>query len=260
MLEGNLAEFPLPSLVGALMGTGRTGCLLIQPPFLRGEVYLKGGKPLHAQVALGDKTLEGEEALDLLVGVKRAPFRFEGEVLPPKTTLGGGLEVSARLAEAQEAWSTLNLPSDWGYILRLAPGAQEVELPEEALRVFTQVEGKRLAEVLVAPKPLRVARILHTLLTLGALEAVPKVELSPVALLVLPIYGPGSGVAYVDEGLYTEWVRRIRYAFRLRLIGKEVVLEVKPRPNLTGRLGLLEGDLRGLRLRRGDKVEVVPEV
>lgn len=260
MLEGNLAEFPFPSLVGALMSAGRTGRLHIRPPFLEGQVYLRAGQVVHAQVQAGDKALEGEEALDLLVGLKRAPFAFEPETLPPHTTLMGGLAVPARLAEAQAAWKSLALPADWGYVLRLPAGGGEVELSAEALKVLAQVEGKRIAEVLVAPGVLRLARILHTLLQMGALEAVPLVAVPPASLLVLPIYGPGSGVAYVDEALYAEWARTIRHGFRLRLHPLGAVMEVRPRPNIPGRLGLLEEDLKRLRLRRGDKVEVVPEV
>ncbi|TBH17552.1 DUF4388 domain-containing protein [Thermus thermamylovorans] len=259
-LEGNLAEFPLPSLVGALMSAGRTGRLLVQPPYLEGEVFLQGGQVVHARARSGERALEGEEALDLLAGLRRAPFRFEPEASPPKTTLLGGLAVPARLAEAQAAWQGLALPADWGYVLRLPKGAGEAELTPEALRVLAQVEGKPIAEVLLSPGTLRLARILHTLLQLGALEAVPQVQLAPVALLVLPIYGPGSGVAYVDEALYAAWARAIRHGFRLRLRPPEALMEVRPRPHIQGRLGLLEEDLRRLRLKRGDKVEVVPEV
>jgi hypothetical protein len=207
--------------------------------------------------------------LDLLAGLRRASFTFEPEVLPPHTTLLGGLAVPARLAEAQAAWEGLNLPPDWGYVLRLGPGGREVDLPPEALGVLAQVEGKRVAEVLLAPGPLRLARVLNTLLGLGVLEAVPQLALSPVSLLVLPIYGPGTGVAYVDEPLYAGWARAIRHAgwarairhgFRLRLNPSGALMEVRPRPNIPGRLGLLEEDLRRLRLRRGDKVGVAPEV
>ncbi|WP_243028082.1 DUF4388 domain-containing protein [Thermus albus] len=259
-LEGNLAEFPFAALVGALMGTGRTGRLLVRTPHLEGEVFLQNGQVIHARVRSGEKALEGEEALDLLVGLKRAPYRFEPEVLPPHTTLLGGLAVPARLAEAQVQWQGLSLPADWGYILRLPVKGGEVEIGPEALRVLAQVEGKRIAEVLLAPGALRLARILHTLLQMEALEAVPLVEVPPASLLVLPIYGPGSGVAFVDEGLYAEWARAIRHGFRLRLERLEALMEVRPRPNIPGRLGLLEEDLKRLRLRRGDKVEVVPEV
>lgn len=259
-LEGNLAEFPFPALVGALMSAGRTGRLRLRTPYLEGEVYLQGGQVVHARVHSGERALEGEEALDLLAGLKRAPFAFEPEVLPPHTTLLGGLAVPARLAEAQAAWQALVLPADWGYVLRLPARGGEVELGPEALRVLAQVEGRRIAEVLLAPGVLRLARILHTLLQVGALEAVPVVEVAPVGLLVLPIYGPGSGVAYVDEGLYAEWARSIRHGFRLRLKPPGALLEVRPRPNIQGRLGLLEEDLKRLRLRRGDKVEAVPEV
>lgn len=259
-LEGNLAEFPFPALVGALMSAGRTGRLLIRPPYLQGEVFLRGGQVVHARVQAGERALEGEEALDLLAGLRRAPFAFEPETLPPHTTLLGGLAVPARLAEAQTAWQALALPVDWGYVLRLPARGGEVALDPEALRVLAQVEGKRIVEVLLAPGVLRLARILHTLLQLGALEAVPVVEVAPVDLLVLPIYGPGSGVAYVDEALYAEWARAIRHGFRLRLRPSGVLMEVRPRPNIPGRLGLLEEDLKRLRLRRGDKVEVAPEV
>jgi len=260
MLSGNLAEFPFPSLVGALMQAGRTGRLLLRPPFLEAEVYLRGGQVVHARVQAGGRALEGEEALDLLVGLKRAPFAFEPEALPPHTTLLGGLSVPARLAEAQAFWQGLDLPADWGYILRLSPGGGEVELSPEVLGVLAQVEGRRIAEVLLAPGPLRLARVLNTLLGMGVLEAVPQVAIPPTPLLVLPIYGPGSGVAYVDEPLYAGWARAIRHGFRLRLNPMGILMEVRPRPNIPGRLGLLEEDLRRLRLRRGDKVEVVPEV
>lgn len=284
MLSGNLAEFPFPSLVGALMSAGRTGRLVLKPPFLEAEVYLRAGQVVHARAWSGERGLEGEEALDLLVGLKQAPFAFEPEALPPHTTLLGGLSVPARLAEAQAVWESLSLPDNWGYVLRphipeplllqnrlglpiergyalrLGNEGEEVELPPEVLSVLAQLEGKRIAEVLLAPGVLRLARILNTLLRMGVLEALPQVALAPVPLLVLPIYGIGSGVAYVDEALYAEWARAIRHGFRLRLRAPEAVMEVRPRPNIPGRLGLLEGDLKRLRLRRGDRVEVVPEV
>jgi hypothetical protein len=179
MLKGDLAEFPFPSLVSALMRTGLTGRLLLRTPFLEAEVYLRGGEPLHARVQAGGQALEGEEALDLLAGLRRASFTFEPEVLPPHTTLSGGLAVPARLAEAQAAWEGLDLPPDWGYVLRLGPGGGEVELSPEALGVLAQAEGKRLIEALLAPGPLRLARILRDLLEAGFLEAVPQVAAPP---------------------------------------------------------------------------------
>ncbi len=260
MLAGDLAEFPLPSLVNALMGAGSTGRLLLRAPFLEAEVYLRCGEPLHARVQARGRALEGEEALDLLAGLRQASFTFEPEVLPPHTTLLGGLAVPARLAEAQAAWEGLDLPPDWGYVLRLGPGGGGVEFPSETLGFLAQAEGKRIIEVLLAPSPLRLARLLNALLGLGVLEAVPQVTIPPVSLLVLPIYGPGTGVAYVDEPLYAGWARAIRQGFRLRLNPSGALMEVRPRPGIPGRLGLLEEDLKRLRLRRMSEVEVVPEV
>jgi len=179
MLSGDLAEFPFPSLVGALMSAGRTGRLHLRPPFLEAEVYLRGGQVVHAKAQAGERALEGEEALDLLVGLRRAPFVFEPEALPPHTTLLGGLEVPARLAQAQAAWEKVKLPADWGLRLRLPREGSAVELPPEALGLLARVEGKRIAEVLLAPGVLRQARVLSTLLEVGALEAYPEVDLPP---------------------------------------------------------------------------------
>jgi hypothetical protein len=64
----------------------------------------------------------------------------------------------------------------------------------------------------------------------------------------------------VDEPLYAEWARTIRQGFRLRLNPPGALMEVRPRPGIPGRLGLLEEDPRHLRLRRMSEVEVVPEV
>jgi hypothetical protein len=141
MLSGNLAEFPFPSLVGALMQAGRTGRLFLRAPFLEAEVYLRGGQVLHARVQAGGRALEGEEALDLLAGLRRASFTFEPEVLPPHTTLLGGLAVPARLVEAQAAWEKLNLPPDWGYVLRLGPGGGEVDLPRRPWGFWSRWRG-----------------------------------------------------------------------------------------------------------------------
>jgi hypothetical protein len=262
MLKGDLAEFPLTDLLSALMGAGRSGALLVEPPFLKGEVYLRGGQVVHAVARTEERAREGEGALLLLSGLSRAPFRFEPEKTPPNTTLLGGLSTPMRVAEAKEVFRRLeHLPKDWGLVFRLPQAAQEVQLSLEELRLMGEAEGKRVAEVLLEEAdPLRAAELLDRLLAKGVLEAVPEVRLPPSELLVLPIYGPGEGVAFVDEALYGEWARAIRQAFRVRLLPRDVVLEVRPRPNIPGRIGLMEKDLARLRLRRGDKVRVVPEV
>ncbi|MGQ9754336.1 MAG: DUF4388 domain-containing protein [Thermaceae bacterium] len=269
VLKGDLADFPLAELLSALMRAGRSGLLRIAPslaeegaPSRSGEVYLNRGQVVHAEVRIGDRVWEGEEALLLLSGVPQASFHFEAGVAPPRTTLPGGLSTPLRVAEAVEVFRSLeHLPKDWSLVLRLPERTGEVHLSLEELRLLGEAEGKRVAELLLSEKdPLRAAKLLDQLLGKGVLQAVPEVRLSPVELLVLPIYGPGEGVAFVDEALYGEWARRIKQAFRLRLLAWEVVLEARPRPTLLGRLGLLEKDLVRLRLRRGDKVQVVPEV
>ena len=151
MLSGDLAEFPFPSLVGALMSAGRTGRLHLRPPFLEAEVYLRGGQVVHAKAQAGERALEGEEALDRLVGLRRAPFVFEPEALPPHTTLLGGLEVPARLAQAQAAWEKVKLPADLQAIVRTASRAANQDMLDEytarnnaALQSLVEEDGVQL--------------------------------------------------------------------------------------------------------------------
>ena len=80
MLSGDLAEFPFPSLVGALMSAGRTGRLHLRPTFLEAEVYLRGGQVVNAKAQAGERALEWEEALDLLVGLR--PVSYTHLTLP----------------------------------------------------------------------------------------------------------------------------------------------------------------------------------
>jgi hypothetical protein len=125
-------------------------------------------------------------------------------------------------------------------------------------------DGKSLAQALMNRRlsSLETAQVLDKLLRLGLLEARLRLEIQPEPLVVLSLYGGGQGVAVIDEDLFAHWQGLMGQPFlvRVRTKTQEVTLRPEPRVQMQGRLGLFERDLRQLRLSRGVRVEVWPEI
>lgn len=274
MLSGNLAEFPLPRLLETLMSIRRGGALFIQPPQFTGTLYLQDGQPIHAEAG----PLRGLEALELLAGVRKAPFRFEAGLAAPAQSIEQSLRTHQILLHQLEAWRSIELPEDWG--LLLGRSTQPVGLSPLELQVMAQAEGQSIAQVLMSGlrSPLELAQVLSKLLRQGLMRARPPLLVAPEALVVLPLYGKGQGVAAIDEDLFLHWrgqlggefwvclrkaeplaAARGRSSATQRTQALEARLHPTPRPHLQGRLGLFEADLRRLRLSRGITVEAWPE-
>ncbi len=259
MLEGNLSDLPLPSLLQSL-APGKGGLLHIELPGLEARVGLGGGRVVYAEAG----PLKGEEALTLLAGLPRGRFAFRPGKAPPEVNVEGSLEaVLTRLLGVLDAWLKLkHLPQDWGY--RLVTGARhgELELTLDELRAFTEMEGKRVIEALAAPGVLERARLLDRLLELGALNAVPATEVEPVELVALPIYGKDEELAYIDEELYRLWAEAMGGAFQLEVTsprGKEASFKAAPRREVAGRVLVNDRALRRLRAGRGARLKVRPK-
>ncbi|MCX8088222.1 MAG: DUF4388 domain-containing protein [Meiothermus ruber] len=259
MLSGNLAEFPLLRLLETLMGAARGGALLIEHPSFAGSIYFEGGHPVHAEAG----PLRGLKALELLAGLKSAPFRFDAEQATPERSIERSLETHQLILHQFEAWSEVHLPHNWELTLHgcLIQGPTQLS-PLEA-DVLAQAQGKSLAQALMSGRlsPLETAQVLSKLLRLGVLEARIHLTVEPEPLVVLTLYGGGQGVAAIDEGLFTHWQGLVGGAFMVRLRTKtlEATLRPEPRLNMQGRVGLFERDMRQLRLSRGVPVEVWPE-
>ncbi len=259
MLEGNLSDLPLPSLLQSL-APGKGGLLSIEAPGLKAQVGLSSGRVVYAQAG----PLGGPEALALLVGLPRGKFRFQPGEVPPVTNVEGSLEaVLTRLIGALDAWLKLkHLPPDWSY--RLATGARhgEIELTLDELKAFTEMEGKRVAEALLGEGVLARARLLDRLLELGALAAVPAVEVAPEELVALPIYGKDETLAYIDEALYRQWAEALGGAFQLEVTsprGAQASFKAAPRREVAGRVLINDRALRRLRAGRGTRLKVKPK-
>ena len=81
--QGSLAELHLPDIIQLVSVSGKTGVFRLTGGSHGGEIYLKKGKIVHAE--LGD--LEGEEAVYSLAIWRDGEFRFDTAVTAPRHTI-----------------------------------------------------------------------------------------------------------------------------------------------------------------------------
>lgn len=260
MLSGNLAEFPLLRLFETLMGAARGGALWIEHPQFAGCIYLQGGHPVHAEAG----SLCGLETLELLAGIRSAPFRFESGAQTQQRSIAPGLETHQLILHQFEAWKEIELPDNWGLLLQTRPTSSQTQLSPLEVRVLALADSKSLAQILMNGQltPLETAQVLAKLLRMGLLEASLQRTVPPERLVVLSLYGGEQGVAVIDVDLFVHWQTLLGGPFLLRVRAKtqEISLRPEPRIQMQGRLGLFERDLRRLRLSRGMRVEAWPEL
>ena len=244
MLKGNLSEFPLGTLIQTLAAAGRSGVLVVQPPWLEGRVALKEGGLYAARAG----ARRGWAALELLAGLPRAPFVFDDTIpLPSEPNLNLPLEAAlARMLAVGDRWSGLvHLPGDWQVELALSRKSGEMKLTPVMLQVLGLVEGRSIARIL------------------EVLELRTPSEMRGEELVALSFYGKETGVAYVDEALHREWQKLLPHPFGVRVRsprGQEAFFQVRPRADIPGRIMLHDKDLRKLRAGRGIKLSVQPEL
>ncbi|WP_457629886.1 DUF4388 domain-containing protein [Oceanithermus sp.] len=264
MLKGNLSEFPLGTLIQTLAAAGRSGALLITPPWLEGRVILKGGALFAAYAG----AREGWPAMELLAGLRKAPFTFDaGQPLPPVGNANVPLETAlARLLTVVDSWGRLtHIPEDWSLSVHLSRKSGELKLTPAMLQVLGLVEENSIARILelATTPPLETAAALDSLLADGVLQLSAPAGMEDETLVALSFYGRETGVAYLDEELYREWLRALArpYVVRVRSPrGGEAYFEAKPRSGIPGRIMLNDKDLRRLRAARGIKMQVRPEL
>ena len=71
--QGSLSELSLPDVIQLVASSGKTGCFHLTDGEVKGEIYLREGRIVHAQV----EDLSGEEAVYQLTFWSRGEFRFE---------------------------------------------------------------------------------------------------------------------------------------------------------------------------------------
>ncbi|WP_457637152.1 DUF4388 domain-containing protein [Oceanithermus sp.] len=264
MLKGNLSEFPLGALIQTLATAERSGALLITPPWIEGKVVLKDG----ALFAAFAGAREGWEALELLAGLRKAPFAFDAEqALPARANMNLPLEPAlARLLQVVDRWHTFqHIPDDWSLGVHLSRKSSELKLTPAMLQVVGLVEGHSISKILElsGASPLDTAAALNELLADGILQLTAPTGMKDEVLVALSFYGKETGVAYLDEELYREWLRALSRPFLVRVRsprGAEALFEARPRSRIPDRIMLNDKDLRRLKAARGIKLQVRPEL
>jgi hypothetical protein len=257
-VRGNISEFPLESLLQGLMTAKKSGALHIETP-IPGRIYLKMGALIHAEI--GD--LRGMEAIELVAGIKAAQFHFEAEEQVQPQTIDSSLETQYSITQQFEQWKHIQLPTDWATVLKAKKTQQKAQLTPMEIALFAAAENRSLMDTLVSrSSPIEAAKMLDKLIQMGLLEPKAQINTSAVQLVVLSLYGNDQGIAALDDQLYAGWSRLAGGSFlvRVRNKGVETLLRAQPRPNLNGRVGLFERDMRQMRVARGSSVEVTPEI
>ena len=81
--QGSLAELHLPDIIQLVSVSGKTGIFHLTEGPQKGEIYLKEGRIVHAELA----DIEGEEAVYELAIWRKGEFRFDADVEPPRETI-----------------------------------------------------------------------------------------------------------------------------------------------------------------------------
>jgi len=262
VLKGNLSELPLGTLLQTLATAKRDGVLQIATPWWRSQVALSGGLLFSAEAG----RRRGWQAVELLAGLRSAPFVFDESAEPPSE---GDLMVPmdaalTKLLAVSQRWSGLvHIPSDWSLRLFLGKKTGELQLTPAMLHILGLLEDGTVAKVLesAARPPLEVAEALDALMKEGIIETALPVEVNGVELLALSFYGQQTGTAFLDSELYQEWLRTLAGPFSLLVSsprGQETELEAAAREGIKGRVMLNDKDLRKLKAARGVKLTVRP--
>jgi hypothetical protein len=103
MVRGDLAIFPLLSVMQMLLSSGRAGRFSVEHP-RGGALWLDPGEVIHAQAG----SLSGEAALQMLASLDGGQFQFEPNLIPPSRTLALRRDATLRrMLDDNEAWIVL---------------------------------------------------------------------------------------------------------------------------------------------------------
>jgi hypothetical protein len=260
VLKGNVADFPLVSILQMLERDARTGSVRLE--YAQGAlISVISGKVVHAIYPPS----KGERALSFIASFQSAAFEFFENKLPNEQNISRPtqlllLELHRENLEWKKIRSRLK---NW----TLAPqwaGAIPSSSNPERLELIGLIDGTRsIEDVLHACDlpPRRAAEILveftnERLILLGSASQITQ----PLELMVLPVFAPEEAIIFVDQVLYDQW--KAIYGTVLATIttskGDRQMFRVRGRENSLGRVQMAEIAVKKLKLARGVKVRIVP--
>ena len=213
VFRGNLAQLSLLDILRMLTLGNRSGRLDIRQGGKSGEIYLDGGRIVHAVTG----TQMGEKGVYSLMGWLEGDFSFTPDVPAPENSIEATTEQLLLEASRQaEQWEDIkDVLSSTEAVFNISPSGSTntVSLKPIEWQVLAQVNGERsvveIGEILGLPE-FEVARIIYSLTSAGLLhevqearasfrEAVDSAFLDQLTQVFTDVMGPIGPVIIEDE-------------------------------------------------------------
>lgn len=175
-LAGSLDALSLPGLVQLLSSERRTGRVDVSGPRGAGSLWLDTGDLVHASVHSGDEHLEGEAAIDDLLGLGEGTFVFApGEAAPVRTLSGPTdhllMEAAVRRDHARRGPGAV-LPGHAVPSFAPLPASSTARYTTMQWRVLAAIDGRKDIATIAAEVQLPVGALSAVLTELEAVGVI----------------------------------------------------------------------------------------
>jgi hypothetical protein len=172
--QGSLSELHLPDIVQLMSVSGKTGVFCLEDGAVRGEIYLKDGQIVHAQI----EDAQGEDAVYALAIWTKGDFRFDPGVLTEiRTITKSNTNLLMEAARRLDEWRVLSkkIPSvDLvpEFVIQVGREGQ-INLNTGEWLILSKIDGQRSVKQIAIASNLAVfdaAKVLYGLVATGLIR------------------------------------------------------------------------------------------
>ncbi len=172
--QGSLSELHLPDIVQLMSVSGKTGVFCLEDGAVKGEIYLKDGQIVHAQI----EDAQGEDAVYALAIWNKGDFRFDPGVLTEiRTITKSNTNLLMEAARRLDEWRVLSkkIPSvDLvpEFVIQVGREGQ-INLNTVEWLILSKIDGHRSVKQIAIASNLSVfdaAKVLYGLVATGLIR------------------------------------------------------------------------------------------
>jgi hypothetical protein len=172
--QGSLAELHLPDIIQLVSVSGKTGVFHLTDGDHRGQIYLKDGRIVHAEL----DDVAGEEAVYSLAIWKQGEFRFDAGVESPRPTIQKSntsllMEAARRLDEWRVLQKKIPSVDRIPEFVILENREGQINLNTMEWLLLSKIDGQRSLRAIAAATELSVfdaAKLLYGLVATGLIR------------------------------------------------------------------------------------------
>jgi hypothetical protein len=172
--QGSLAELHLPDIIQLVSVSGKTGVFHLTDGDKKGQIYLKDGRIVHAELA----QLSGEEAVYSLAIWKQGEFRFDATVEPSRHTIQkSNTSLLMEAARRMDEWRVLSkkIPSVDHIPEFVVPDNREGQINLNTMEwlLLSKIDGHRSLRAVASATKLddfEAAKLLYGLVATGLIR------------------------------------------------------------------------------------------